>query len=70
MVAGGEHNVLDEHPGVHPRAFLENRIDEKKHGNWRAEVVVILYPLPLALLYVFALDTERGVEGVGAGVFA
>ena len=69
VAAGCEHHVLDEHAHVHPRAFLEDGVDEKEHHHRRAEAVVVFHPLRLSRLDVVAFDAQRGVERMTAGAF-
>lgn len=70
VAAGCEHHVLDEHADVHPRAFLEDGVDEKEQHHRRAEAVVVFHPLRFSRLDVVALDAQRGVERMAAGAFA
>ena len=70
VAAGCEHHVLDEHAHVHPRAFLEDGVDEKEQHHRRAEAVVVFHPLRLSRLDVVALDAQRGVERMAAGAFS
>ncbi len=62
LLAGGQHDALDEHAHVEPGSDLHGAVDEEEERQGRAEEAVVVLPGLQAALLVLPLDPQGLVE--------